>query len=211
MDGRAGKRNHCVTERTNFDVAIVGAGIVGLATAYQITERYPDRRVLVLEKEDRVGRHQSGHNSGVLHSGIYYTPGSLKARNCRDGKLAMEAFCTREQIPFEVCGKVIVAVDATELPRLERIYQRGQENGVRCEMIDAARLRELEPHAAGIQAIHVPDAGIVDYPRVCADSRKSSARGMGTSKQTAGSAASSKAPHRSRPIRTDENGRRTRS
>jgi L-2-hydroxyglutarate oxidase len=102
-----------------------------------------------------------------LHSGIYYKPGTLRATNCRTGKLAMQQFCTEQNIPFDVCGKVIVAVDERELPLLENIYQRGQENGVQCEMIDAARLKELEPHAAGIRAIHVPEAGIVNYRRVC--------------------------------------------
>lgn len=147
--------------------AIVGGGIVGLATAFEITRRSPERRVAVLEKEAAVGAHQTGHNSGVLHSGIYYKPGSLKARNCREGKLAMEQFCQREGIPYEICGKVIVAVDDREVPRLQAIFERGQHNGVRCEWIDQARLRELEPHAAGIRAIHVPEAGIVNYRRVC--------------------------------------------
>lgn len=150
-----------------FDVAIIGAGIVGLATGYQLSRRYPGLRVLILEKEADLGHHQTGHNSGVLHSGIYYKPGSLKATNCRAGKAAMEAFCRDEGIPFEICGKVIVAVAKDELPALERIYERGQANGVGVEMIDKARLAELEPHAAGVRAIHVPEAGIVDYPAVC--------------------------------------------
>jgi L-2-hydroxyglutarate oxidase len=149
------------------DVAVIGGGIVGLATAYQLTRRFPGRRVVVLEKEDGLARHQTGHNSGVLHSGIYYQPGSLKAVNCREGKKAMEAFCAAEGIPYEICGKVIVAVAKTELPALQRIYERGLANGVRCEMIDKARLAELEPHAAGVRAIHVPETGIVDYRRVC--------------------------------------------
>ncbi len=148
------------------DVAIIGGGIVGLATAYQLLERHPDKRVVVVEKESSVGAHQTGHNSGVLHSGIYYKPGSLKATNCRVGKQAMEAFCEAEGIPYDVCGKVIVAVDDTELPRLERIYERGQANEVACEMIDRERLLELEPHSAGVKAIHVPSAGIVNYRRV---------------------------------------------
>src|SRR5438132_9947224 len=131
------------------DVTIVGGGIVGLATAYQLTGRFPDLRVVLLEKEAELAAHQTGHNSGVLHSGIYYKPGSLRAVNCRAGKQAMEAFCAAEGIPFEVCGKVIVAVDEQELPALETIYQRGQANGVPCALIDSARLRELEPHAAG--------------------------------------------------------------
>jgi L-2-hydroxyglutarate oxidase len=152
---------------THSQVAIVGGGIVGLATAWQLTERYPQFRVLVLEKEAAVGEHQSGHNSGVLHSGIYYKPGSLKALNCRTGKRAMEEFCAAHGVPFEICGKVIVAVNEAELPHLARIYERGQQNGVRCELIDAARLKELEPHAAGIKAVHVPEAGIVNYPAVC--------------------------------------------
>src|SRR5687767_3890487 len=132
---------------TRFDVAIAGGGIVGLATAWQLTERYPRLRVVVLEKEAAVGEHQTGHNSGVLHSGIYYKPGTLRALNCRTGKRAMEEFCASHAIPFETCGKVIVAVNEAELPQLERIYDRGQQNGVRCELLGPERLRELEPHA----------------------------------------------------------------
>jgi len=149
------------------DVAIVGGGIVGLATAYQLNKALPKSRVVVLEKEAEVGRHQTGHNSGVLHSGIYYKPGSLKALNCRLGKKLMEEFCEAEGIPYEICGKVIVAIDDSDLPALERIYERGQANGVVCEKIDKDRLAELEPHSAGVQAIHVPEAGIVDYKEVC--------------------------------------------
>src|SRR4051812_48455911 len=148
------------------ELVIIGGGIVGLATAYRFLERFPGCRVVVLEKEAAVARHQTGRNSGVLHSGIYYRPGSLKAQNCRAGKLAMEEFCRREQIPFEICGKVIVALDDSELVRLEKILANGLANGVKCERIDAARLHELEPHAAGIAAIHVPETGIVDYGRV---------------------------------------------
>ncbi|MBX3433644.1 MAG: L-2-hydroxyglutarate oxidase [Pirellulales bacterium] len=150
-----------------FDLAVVGGGIVGLATAYRYLQRFPGRSLVVIEKEPTLSAHQTGRNSGVLHSGIYYKPGSLKARNCREGKRAMEEFCAAEGIPFDVCGKVIVAVDDTERPRLDGILQRGQANGVRCEMVDAARLRELEPHAAGVAAIHVPETGIVDYVAVC--------------------------------------------
>ena len=149
------------------DVAIIGGGILGLATAYNLTQRFPERRVVVLEKEAQLAQHQTGHNSGVLHSGIYYKPGSLKALNCRAGKQAMEAFCAAEGIEYEICGKVIVATSAAELPNLQRIYERGQENGVRCAIIDREHLRELEPHAAGIKAIHVPESGIVNYPQVC--------------------------------------------
>ena len=149
------------------DVVIVGGGIIGLSTAFRFQERYPEKKVVILEKEDRLAKHQTGHNSGVLHSGIYYKPGSLRATNCRDGKLAMEAFCEKEGIAYDVCGKVIVAIEESELPRLESIYERGQQNGVKCEIIDVERLHELEPHAAGIKAIHVPEAGIVDYVGVC--------------------------------------------
>jgi L-2-hydroxyglutarate oxidase LhgO len=149
------------------DVAIVGGGIVGVATAYQLTHRFPHKRVVILEKEDRLAAHQTGHNSGVLHSGIYYRPGSLRAQNCRSGKAAMQQFCREQGIPFNLCGKVIVAVDESELPRLQNIYERGQANGVACELIDRARLGEIEPHTAGIRAIHVPEAGIIDFAQVC--------------------------------------------
>lgn len=149
------------------DVAIIGGGIVGLAAAYRAGIRFPGRTIVVLDKEAAVAQHQSGRNSGVLHSGIYYKPGSLKAVNCRAGKAAMESFCEAEGIPFERCGKVIVATRPDELPRLDTLYERGQANGVVCERIDSGRLREIEPHAAGLQAIHVPEAGIVDYATVC--------------------------------------------
>ncbi|HEY9233346.1 MAG TPA: L-2-hydroxyglutarate oxidase [Blastocatellia bacterium] len=149
------------------DVIVIGGGIVGLATAYRLTEQHPQRSAIVLEKESHVAAHQSGHNSGVLHSGIYYKPGSLKAATCRAGKRAMQAFCEREGIPFDLCGKVIVAVDESELPRLQALYERGRANQVRCEIINRERLQELEPHAEGLRAIHVPEAGITDYRAVC--------------------------------------------
>ncbi|MBI2825967.1 MAG: L-2-hydroxyglutarate oxidase [Planctomycetia bacterium] len=151
----------------SFDVAIIGGGIVGLATGYQLARRYPATRLVILEKEPELAHHQTGHNSGVLHSGIYYKPGSLKATNCRTGKAALEAFCRAEGVPFDICGKVIVATSEDELPALERIHERGQANGVACQMVDRARLAELEPHAAGVRAIHVPEAGIVDFIKVC--------------------------------------------
>jgi L-2-hydroxyglutarate oxidase len=152
---------------TGFDLVVVGGGIVGLAAAYQFTNRFPGKRIAVLEKESRVAEHQTGHNSGVLHSGIYYKPGSLKAVNCRVGKKAMEAFCLKEGIAHEICGKVIVAVSDNDLPALQRIYERGLANGVNCSFIDKDRLAELEPHATGVKAIHVPEAGIVNYRQVC--------------------------------------------
>lgn len=155
----------CKTPKS--DLVIIGGGIVGLATAWHLSSRFPDRTLRLLEKESYVAAHQTGHNSGVLHSGIYYKPGSLKAKNCREGKLAMQQFCEQHDIDFEICGKVIVAVNDSELGAIQRIYQRGLENNVRCEIIGRDHLKELEPHAAGIQAIHVPEAGIVNYRQVC--------------------------------------------
>jgi L-2-hydroxyglutarate oxidase len=150
------------------DVAIIGGGIIGLATAWNLVQTFPDFKLVVLEKEQRLAEHQTGHNSGVLHSGIYYRPGSLKAINCRSGKKAMEAFCTEHAIPFEICGKVIVATREDELPRLQTLFERGCANGVKCEVIGPERLKELEPYAtSGVRAIHVPETGIVDYIRVC--------------------------------------------
>lgn len=154
-------------ETTTTDVIIVGAGIVGLATAFNLQNQHPSKTILVLDKEDRVGFHQSGRNSGVLHSGIYYKPGSLKALTCRAGKLAMEEFCEREEVPYEICGKVIVAVDEAERDILKTLFERGKANGVRCKLIDRAQLVELEPHASGVAALHVRETGIVDYAKVC--------------------------------------------
>ncbi len=149
------------------DVVVIGGGIIGLATAWQLTEQVPKTRVILLEKEDRLASHQTGRNSGVIHSGIYYKPGSLRARNCREGKKDLEMFCSEHGVAWEKTGKVIVAIADRQLPALERIYERGQQNGVPCELIGTERLAELEPHTAGIKAIHVPTAGIVDYPGMC--------------------------------------------
>ena len=149
------------------ELVIIGGGILGLATGHSFLKRYPGKKIIILEKEGELAQHQTGHNSGVLHSGIYYRPRSLKAENCRQGKLAMEEFCRKEGIAFEICGKVIVAVDESELGRLDGIYVRGQANGVKCELIGPERLREIEPHTAGIKAIHVPEAGIIDFVEVC--------------------------------------------
>lgn len=150
-----------------YDLVIVGGGIVGLATALQVSRLDSGLSIAVLEKEDSVAEHQTGRNSGVLHSGIYYKPGSLKATNCLQGKLAMERFCAEQGIDHEICGKVIVAVDQSELAGLQRIHERGQANGVACERIGPERLKELEPHVAGVAAIHVPGTGIVNYRQVC--------------------------------------------
>jgi L-2-hydroxyglutarate oxidase len=149
------------------DLAVIGGGIVGVATAYRYLQRFPGHRLQLFEKEDRLGAHQTSHNSGVLHSGIYYRPGTVRALNCRIGQQAMIEFCREQGIAHDVCGKVIVATDDSQVERLEAIYQRGQANGVRCELIDRDRLHELEPHAAGVRAIHVPDAGIADFAAAC--------------------------------------------
>lgn len=149
------------------DLAVIGGGIVGVATAYRYLQRFPGRRLQLFEKEVRLGAHQTSHNSGVLHSGIYYRPGTVRALNCRVGQQAMIEFCRDQGIPHDVCGKVIVATDESQLERLDAIFQRGQQNGVRCELVNRERLLELEPHAAGIRAIHVPDAGIADFAAVC--------------------------------------------
>ena len=150
-----------------FDLCIIGGGIVGLATAYQLSRRYPLLSLAVVEKESHLAKHQTGHNSGVLHTGIYYKPGSLKAINCRNGKKAMEQFCREQGIEHELCGKIIVALEDKEIPRLQNIFQRGQENGVQCKMISREEMLEIEPHVAGVQAIHVPECGIVNYKQVC--------------------------------------------
>ncbi|MGE0826239.1 MAG: L-2-hydroxyglutarate oxidase [Candidatus Binatia bacterium] len=150
-----------------FDITIIGGGIVGLATALEITQRWPCLKLTVLEKEDRVAAHQTGHNSGVIHSGIYYKPGSLKAQTCVSGAEAIVAFCQQYDIPYEICGKVVVATSPTELPRLEELRRRGTANGVEgVEIIGPERLRELEPSATGIKALYVPTTGIIDFPGV---------------------------------------------
>ena len=148
------------------DIAIVGGGIVGLATARALRERLPGARLVLLEKEPRLASHQSGHNSGVIHSGIYYKPGSHKAKLCVEGKALMCQFCEKHGIRVERCGKVIVATSETELPRLTTLYERGIANGVPVELLEPARLRDLEPHAKALRAIHSPSTAIVDYGEV---------------------------------------------
>lgn len=146
------------------DLLIIGAGIVGLATALQTTRRFPGLRILVVEKEDRVAAHQTGHNSGVIHSGLYYKTGSLKARNCVAGCESMKHFCQENEIPYEKCGKIVVATTAEEVPRLEALHQRGNANGVPgLRMIHRDEFREIEPHCEGLCALQVPSTGIVDY------------------------------------------------
>ena len=151
-----------------LDLVVVGGGLVGVATAYRFTRRLPGRDVLLLEKEPTLGQHQSGHNSGVLHSGLYYEPGSLKARNCVAGKAALEGFCAEAGVPFERCGKLVVATREAELGRLAALAQRARANGVEAHRLTAAELRRVEPAAGGLAALHVPGTGIVDYRRVLA-------------------------------------------
>jgi L-2-hydroxyglutarate oxidase LhgO len=150
----------------NSNLIVIGGGLIGLATAYQYLKQYPDHKVVLLEKETAVCKHQSGRNSGVLHSGIYYTPGSHKAEMSLAGKQMMQTFLDEEELPYDLCGKVIVAKTEADLPALKKIFQNGTANHVTCEIIGRERLLEIEPHVAGIQAIHVPEAGIVDYPAV---------------------------------------------
>ena len=147
---------------------MIGAGLVGLSVGRELLQRFPDCRLLVIEKEKEIATHQSGHNSGVIHSGIYYKPGSLKAALCTEGARAMLDFVREHGIPYQQCGKVIIATDQSELPALEELYRRGVANGVPGlrRLADQAAIRELEPHAAGIRGIHVPSAAITDYKMV---------------------------------------------
>ena len=152
---------------SRHNVIIIGGGVVGLGVGLEITRRFPHLRLLLLEKEDRVARHQSGHNSGVIHSGVYYKPGSMKARLCVSGAAAMIEFCREHEVAHEVCGKVIVATDTDELPRLEELHRRGEANGlVGLRMIGPEELREIEPHSTGMKALVVPSTGITDYAKV---------------------------------------------
>jgi len=152
----------------NQRIVVVGGGIVGLATAWRLTERFPDTHVTVLEKESAVGQHQSSHNSGVLHAGLYYKPGSRKARLAVRGIRQMVDFCRTHAIAHDVCGKVVVAVTADEVPRLQALFERGAANGLEgLRWLTPEQLREIEPHAAGVAAVHVPQEGIADYPAVC--------------------------------------------
>jgi (S)-2-hydroxyglutarate dehydrogenase len=157
-----------VLTESSDSVAIVGGGIIGLAVAFEITRRFPRLRLLLLEKESRVGQHQSSHNSGVIHSGIYYKPGSLKAELCGSGAAAMVEFCREHGIPHQVCGKVIVATREEELPGLEELRGRGEANGLTgLRFLEPDELREIEPCARGLRALFVPSTGITDYALVC--------------------------------------------
>ena len=153
---------------SRYNVIIIGGGAVGLGVALEITRRFPRQKLLLVEKEDKVACHQSGHNSGVIHSGVYYKPGSLKARLCVAGAAAMVDFCREHGISHNVCGKVIVATNEDERPRLEELRIRGEANGLTgLRLIGSEELRELEPHASGLQALLVPSTGVTDYALVC--------------------------------------------
>lgn len=156
------------TEYDVFDITVIGGGIVGLSSAYKVAKSRPNLRILLLEKEERVAMHQTGRNSGVLHSGIYYRPGSYKAKNCVEGRREMVAFAKENGISHDVCGKVIVATQESELAHLDRVFRNGQANGVEgLEIIDAARIKEIEPFVEGIKGIWVPCTGIIDFAAVC--------------------------------------------
>jgi L-2-hydroxyglutarate oxidase len=152
-----------------YDIAVVGGGIVGMSFAMQATEAFPQARLVVLEKENGLARHQTGHNSGVIHSGVYYKAGSLKARLCVAGAREMVEFCARHGIPHEVCGKLIVATSQVEASRLDDLFTRGTANGLTgLRLLDEAPMREIEPHVGGLRALHVPSTGITDYAMVTA-------------------------------------------
>ncbi len=151
------KDKHC-------DVAIIGAGVVGLAVGLQLVRKNPGLKVIVLDKENEVASHQTGHNSGVIHSGLYYKPGSLKARLCVEGSAAMVQFCEQHAVPFDICGKIIVATEESEIPGLNELLRRGRANGVSgLRELNAQQIREIEPNASGLRGIHVPTTGITDF------------------------------------------------
>jgi (S)-2-hydroxyglutarate dehydrogenase len=152
-----------------YDIAVIGGGIVGLATANALLDSRPGVRMVLLEAENRFAAHQTGHNSGVIHSGLYYKPGSMKARFCVEGREAMYRFCQEHSIPHERCGKIVVATNESEFPRLEELHRRGGANGLKgIRWLGPKEIREYEPHASGLRGLHVPETGIVDYKAVAA-------------------------------------------
>jgi (S)-2-hydroxyglutarate dehydrogenase len=150
-----------------YDVVIIGGGIVGLATALHLKMSRPNLRLVLLEKEDDFSKHQTGHNSGVIHSGLYYKPGSLKAQNCINGYHMLVDFCRENEVPFEICGKIVVATKKDQLPMLDTLQERGKANGLNGLIrLNSEQLKEIEPHVAGLEGIRVPQTGIVDYKQV---------------------------------------------
>ncbi|MDH5476485.1 MAG: L-2-hydroxyglutarate oxidase, partial [Cyclobacteriaceae bacterium] len=150
-----------------YDIVIIGGGIVGLATALTLKEKNPSLRLLILEKEDRIAKHQTGNNSGVIHSGLYYKPGSLKATNCINGYHKLIKFCDTHSIPYDLCGKIVVASSEEEIPLMNNLYERGIQNGLEnLTLLNKEEIKEYEPHVKGIAGIHVPQTGIVDYGKV---------------------------------------------
>ncbi|MGR0278651.1 L-2-hydroxyglutarate oxidase [Marinomonas dokdonensis] len=152
---------------SHYDIAIIGAGIVGLSTAWQLIQQYPDYRILLIEKESDVGLHQTGHNSGVIHAGVYYAPGSLKADFCQRGAAATKAFCQQHKIKFDQCGKLLVATNDKEVERMQALYQRCQQNNLEVEQLDQPALKQREPNVKGLGALFVPSTGIVNYQHIC--------------------------------------------
>jgi L-2-hydroxyglutarate oxidase len=149
------------------DLTIIGGGILGLATALKILQAHPGTRLVIVEKEADLALHQTGHNSGVIHSGLYYKPGSLKAQSCVAGRKELLAFCQENSVPYEICGKVVVATSEEELPRLDELHRRGVANGLHgIEIVGPERLKEIEPYTTGIKALYVPETGIIDYTKV---------------------------------------------
>ena len=155
------------SKKAGYDITVIGAGIVGLSTAWQLLQRYSTYRILLIEKEMEVGTHQTGHNSGVIHAGVYYAPGSLKADFCQRGAKATKAFCLQHGIEFDECGKLLVATNALEHERMEALYLRCQENNLEVYKLDQAQLKEREPNIKGVSALFVPSTGIVNYRKIC--------------------------------------------
>ncbi len=159
--------NTNTTQLPHYDIIVLGGGIVGLASAYKINLRFPDLKILVLEKENQVAAHQTGHNSGVIHSGMYYKPGSYKAKNCVDGRRELVQFAKEHKIAHDICGKVVVATNSSELPHLNKVFNNGLQNGVEgIRKITTREIQEIEPFCVGIEGIHVPCTGIIDYAEV---------------------------------------------
>ena len=151
----------------NEKIAVIGAGIVGLATAYKLQQKYPDYKIIIIEKENTITQHQTGRNSGVIHSGIYYTPNSLKATNCRKGYSQLLQFCDENEVKYDICGKLIVATQSKELPTLQMLFERGAKNQLEnLKWLNTEQIKEIEPHVEGIKGIWVPQTGIVDYKAV---------------------------------------------